>query len=84
MKTALPALASLLLLCACSTVDTKPAADPAPANQPQNVAKDDGDNKLTGSRLPGKRTDRLVRGVGSQDYKDSVASQPRPLDASGQ
>jgi hypothetical protein len=85
MKTALHtvAVASLLALSACSTVDTKPAADPAPANQPQDVAKEDVDNSITGSRLPGRRTDRLVRGVGSQDYKDSVASQPRPLDASG-
>jgi hypothetical protein len=81
MKTALPAtvLASLFALSACSTVNTKPAADPAPANQPQNVAQEDGDNKMTGSRLPGKRTDRLVRSVGSQDYKDSKASQPNPL-----
>jgi hypothetical protein len=85
MKTALHAVAvaSLLALCACSTVDTKPAADPAPAGQPQNVAKEDGDASITGSRLPGRRTDRLVRGVGAQDYKDSAASQPRPLDASG-
>jgi hypothetical protein len=83
MKTALHAvaLASLLSLCACSTVDTKPAADPAPANQPQNVAKDDGDNSITGSRLPGKRTDRLVKTIGSQDYKDSKDAQARPLNS---
>jgi uncharacterized membrane protein len=84
MKTALHAvaLASLLSLCACASVDTTPAADPAPANQPQNVAKAaDNDNSITGSRLPGKRTDRLVKTVGSQDYKDSKDAQARPLNS---
>jgi hypothetical protein len=83
MKNALHAVAvtSLLALGACSTVDTKPAADPAPANQPQNVASNDSDNSMTGSRLPGKRTDRLVRSIGSQDYKDAKDAQARPLNS---
>jgi hypothetical protein len=73
------ALASVSALSACTTVQPQPGPDPAPARQTQDVARNDGDDKLTGSRIPGKRTDRMLRSVGSQDYKDSKASQPNPL-----
>lgn len=80
MKNALLAVISLLALSACSTVDTKPAAAPAVASQSQDIASDN-DKGITGSRLPVKRTDRLVRAVGSQAYKDAKDAQPNPLKA---
>jgi predicted Zn-dependent protease len=83
MKTAMHvlSLASVLALSACSTVAPQPAPGVTPAVQPQNVASNDADDKLTGSRIPGKRTDRMLKSVGSQDYKDAKDSQPRPLNS---
>ena len=80
MKTVLHAVAvaSLLALSACSTVDSKPGL--SAANQSQNLASDD-DHPITGTRLPIKRTERIVRATGQQDYRNAIDSQPRPLDS---
>jgi hypothetical protein len=85
MKTALHALAitALSALAACTTANTTPAPDVAPQGQTQNVASRDEEEHITGSRLPGKRTDRLVKAIGSQAYKDAKDSVPRKLDANG-
>jgi hypothetical protein len=86
MKTAahVLALVAVLALSACSTVEPQPAPGATPGAQAQNLARNnnnDDDNKLTGSRIPGKRTDRMLKSVGSQDYKDAKDAQARPLNS---
>lgn len=63
-------LFSVTLLAGCATQpsDEAPAAPPTAAEQ-QAMAK----ATLTGSRIQGRQsTDRLLKGVSNQDFRDSV------------
>ncbi|HEY1043547.1 MAG TPA: hypothetical protein VGE60_06755 [Telluria sp.] len=61
-------IAATLLLGACtSTPAPAPeAAQPASATAPVAIAQ----NTMTGSRIPRKSTDRTLKAVGNQDYRD--------------
>jgi uncharacterized lipoprotein YajG len=74
-------LAGALLLAGCATkaVDNAPPASAqAPAREQANAARPD-DNSLTGSRLARRSTDRMLKSVGSQEARNAMESNPRPL-----
>jgi hypothetical protein len=67
--------ASLFVLCACS------APEPAKQEQLAAVSKAERyqDNTLTGSRIPARRTEKMVGAVGAKDYQETKGAQPEPL-----
>jgi uncharacterized lipoprotein YajG len=70
----LAALAALLVLSACATApDTVPTKNDAP-----RLAKQDAP-EMTGSRIPARRTEKMVSATSGQDYKDTANAQPAPL-----
>jgi hypothetical protein len=68
-------LACLSVLCACSTPE--PARPEAPAATPK--ASRYQDNTLTGSRIPARRTEKMVGAIGGKDYQENKESLPAPL-----
>jgi hypothetical protein len=68
-------LAFLPVLCACSTpAPAKPDAL-ATASQAGHYQ----DNTVTGSRIPARRTEKMVGAVGGKDYQENKDSRPAPL-----
>lgn len=72
------ALASVLVLSACATGTTQP--QPAAGNA-EKIARNE-DSTLTGSRIPARRTEKMVGQIGAQDYKDTKQAAPAPLKGS--
>jgi hypothetical protein len=68
-------LAALLVLSACAATDA-----PTTPSQPSDpkLAKQDAPN-MTGSRIPARRTEKMVSATSGQDYKDTANAQPAPL-----
>lgn len=79
-------LALALALGGCASTAT-PASPDAPDVQKQADEQAALDSKwekpMTGSRLNKRSTDRVVKSVGSQDARDALDRNARPLDANG-
>jgi PBP1b-binding outer membrane lipoprotein LpoB len=78
-------LAGALLLAGCAADPAASAAASAAGAQAaaQEQATDSkwDDDKLTGSRLAKRSTDRMLKAVGAQEVRDAMDSNPRPLNA---
>ena len=67
-------LALLLVLSACAT-DSPPT--PSQPNT-QQLARQDAP-RMTGSRIPARRTEKMVGATSGQDYSETANAQPAPL-----
>jgi hypothetical protein len=70
------AIASFALLAGCASVHQEEA--PAPLGAVA-TAGSDAPASITGSRIPSRRTEKMVSQVGGQDYKDNKSALPAPL-----
>lgn len=72
-------IAAIMALCAsltaCVTVEQPAAEQAAPG---EKVAKMSNDATLTGSRIPSKKTEKMVSGITGQDYQREIRNQPNP------
>ncbi len=68
-------LAVLFALSACATV---PDTAPPSVTEAPSLAKQDAP-QMTGSRIPARRTEKMVNSISGQDYKDTANAQPAPL-----
>jgi uncharacterized lipoprotein YajG len=73
-------LAGALLLagCAANPVDGAPATAQASPQEQAADGKPD-DHSVTGSRLAKRSSDRMLKSVGSQEARNAMDSNPRPL-----
>ncbi|MGZ5203074.1 MAG: hypothetical protein ACXWC4_25190 [Telluria sp.] len=67
-------LAALLGLSACATDAPTTPTQPAP----QQLARRDAPS-MTGSRIPARRTEKMVGATSGQDYSETANAQPAPL-----
>jgi hypothetical protein len=74
-------LAGALLLAGCAADPAASAAGAQAAAQEQATDSKWDDDKLTGSRLAKRSTDRMLKAVGAQEVRDAMDSNPRPLNA---
>jgi nitrous oxide reductase accessory protein NosL len=73
----LASILAIATLAGCASVqeqEPQPPAQLAAAN-PGNEAG----STITGSRIPSRRSEKMVSQIGSQDYKDNKAALPAPL-----
>jgi hypothetical protein len=71
----LASILAIATLAGCASVqEPQPPAQLAAAN-PGNEAG----STITGSRIPSRRSEKMVTQIGSQDYKDNKAALPAPL-----
>jgi PBP1b-binding outer membrane lipoprotein LpoB len=81
MKAVFPScvLAIATLLTGCATAPA-PVSAPAPAAAEgvQPVAQND---TITGSRIPARRSEKMVSAIGAKDYKENGQSLMAPLKA---
>lgn len=77
--TSFAALAAVLALSACATDTTQPQQ--AAAGNAEKMARNE-DSTLTGSRIPARRTEKMVGQIGAQDYKDNKQAAPSPMKGS--
>lgn len=70
------ALAAGSTMAGCAS---QPQVDTVPS--PGAVASSDTDNKvaLTGSRIPVRRSEKMLSQVGGKDYRETAAAQAAPL-----
>lgn len=68
------AIASLAGCASVQEPEPQPAAQLAAANHGNEEAP-----TITGSRIPARRTEKMVSQIGAQDYKDNKAALPAPL-----
>nr|WP_314544095.1 hypothetical protein [uncultured Massilia sp.] len=81
MKAVFPCsiLAAAIVLVGCATSSAPMSEpDPAAAQGVQPLASND---TITGSRIPARSTDRLLRTVGNADHRDAMDSSPKPLES---
>lgn len=67
---------SFIVLAGCASVHEAPA--PAPLRAVATSGSDAAAN-ITGSRIPSRRTEKMVSQMSGQDYKDNKAALPAPL-----
>lgn len=73
------ALLGLLALSAChSTPTSAPAATLTDKQAPLANAEQEPD-KITGSRIARKSSDRMIKSVGAREARDALETQPTPL-----
>ena len=78
MKVALScAVLAIAALSGCAA-PPPPASEPAPsaAAEARPVASNE---TITGSRIPSRRTEKMVGVIGAMDYKENKESLPAPL-----
>jgi nitrous oxide reductase accessory protein NosL len=76
-RSAFAALIAALALAGCAgTSRSTPASTPAPVAA---SATADARGVITGSRIPSKSTEKMVRGIDGKDYRDNVDGMPDPL-----
>ncbi|MFL6630944.1 MAG: hypothetical protein ACJ8HJ_01350 [Massilia sp.] len=75
---ALLAVAIPFVLAGCAST-TEPAAADMPALGAASTATTDAAVPITGSRIPAKRTEKMVSQIGGKDYKDNKSSLMAPL-----
>lgn len=79
MKTSFACLAVLpVLLAACATPAPTPERDAAPAVAQRPI---DSEDLQTGSRIPSRRTEKMVGRIGAQDYKETKQTLAAPLES---
>jgi hypothetical protein len=74
-------LASILAIAAlagCASVQEPEAPVQAPLAAAATTGSD-GAATITGSRIPSRRSEKMVSQIGAQDYKDNKATLPAPL-----
>jgi hypothetical protein len=74
-------LASILTITAlagCASVQEPEAPLQAPLAAAATSGSD-GAASITGSRIPSRRSEKMVSQIGAQDYKDNKATLPAPL-----
>jgi uncharacterized lipoprotein YajG len=64
------------LLSACAST---PDAQALPAPGAAATSGTDAAVSLTGSRIPARRSEKMVSQVGGKDYQETAAAQPAPL-----
>jgi hypothetical protein len=64
------------LLAACTSA---PEAHDLPAPGAASTSATDSAVSLTGSRIPARRSEKMVSQVGGKDYQETAAAQPAPL-----
>lgn len=72
----LAVLSSVRALSACATPATDEPSASAPAARRAPMVEQD---TLTGSRIPARRTEKMVGAVGAKDYQETSNAQPAPL-----
>lgn len=81
MKAVFPlsVLAAAIVLVGCAT-SSAPTSEPAPAAAEgvQPLARND---TITGSRIPARKTEKMVSAVGAKDYKENSQAIMAPLRA---
>lgn len=78
MKAVLHCAALSFILAGCAST-TEPAADDMPALGAAATSTSDAAAEITGSRIPAKRTEKMVSQIGGKDYKDNKSSLMAPL-----
>jgi hypothetical protein len=68
-------VATAILAGCASTPDTSDQ----PALGAASTSKTDAAAQITGSRIPARRTEKMVSQIGGQDYKDNKSSLMAPL-----
>lgn len=76
MKAVLPCAALAFALAGCAST-TEPAD--MPALGAASTSTTDAATQITGSRIPARRTEKMVSQIGGQDYKDNKSSLMAPL-----
>ena len=74
-------LASILgiaALAGCASVQ-EPEATPQASLATAATTGSDGAAAITGSRIPSRRSEKMVSQIGAQDYKDNKETLPAPL-----
>lgn len=81
MKAVFPCsvLAAAIVLAGCAT-SPAPTSEPAPAAAQgvQPLAQND---TITGSRIPARKTEKMVSAIGAKDYKENGQGLMAPLKA---
>jgi hypothetical protein len=72
------AVAIPFVLAGCAST-TEPAAGDMPALGAASTSTTDAAAEITGSRIPAKRTEKMVSQIGGKDYKDNKSSLTAPL-----
>jgi hypothetical protein len=72
------ALAAAHMLSACASVQDQPGM---PAPGAASTAATDPLVEITGSRIPVRRSDKMVAQIGAQDYKENKSTLTSPLEA---
>jgi hypothetical protein len=75
MKALLPVAVSFALA-GCASIQDTPDA---PALGAASTSTTDAATEITGSRIPAKRTEKMVSQIGGKDYKDNKSSLMAPL-----
>ena len=78
MKAVLPCAALSFILAGCASTN-EPAAADMPALGAASTSTTDAAAPITGSRIPAKRTEKMVSQIGGKDYKDNKSSLMAPL-----
>ncbi|MFS2215193.1 hypothetical protein ACCD08_11855 [Telluria sp. Tellsp104] len=78
MKAVLPCAALSFILAGCASTN-EPAAADMPAPGAASTSATDAATPITGSRIPAKRTEKMVSQIGGKDYKDNKSSLMAPL-----
>jgi ABC-type uncharacterized transport system auxiliary subunit len=76
MKAVLHCAALSFVLAGCAST-TEPADMPAPGAA--STSASDAAAPITGSRIPARRTEKMVSQIGGKDYKDNKSSLMAPL-----
>jgi len=75
---ALLAVAVTFALAGCASTQDTPDT---PALGAASTSTSDAATEITGSRIPSKRTEKMVSQIGGKDYKDNKSSLMAPLEA---
>ena len=78
MKAVLHCAALSFILAGCASTN-EPAAADMPALGAAATSSTDTAAEITGSRIPAKRTEKMVSQIGGKDYKDNKSSLMAPL-----
>jgi hypothetical protein len=78
MKAVLHCAALSFILAGCASTH-EPAAPDMPALGAASTSSTDAAVQITGSRIPAKRTEKMVSQIGGKDYQDNKSSLMAPL-----
>jgi uncharacterized protein YceK len=76
MKALLLPIAVSFVLAGCASTQDTPDT---PALGAASTSTTDAATEITGSRIPSKRTEKMVSQIGGKDYKDNKSSLMAPL-----